>query len=290
MNITHMASYAQDFLTLDSKKLILDFTLKHLMLDGGFKGRGGSSDIYYTFFGVQLLSILSVKSIPDKTVEYIDSIKKPEKYDIIHLTCFLRIKNVLNNLKTIQNNPLQYHLLEKFRSHAGGFCIDKQDQQCSVYASFLAYLTYMECNIVLSYDPKQMIKCIEKFKSEDGAYAEIANMHTGTLTVTCATVILLFSMTGVIDEVAVAWIIDRQAETGGFFASKDAFIPDLVSSASAVFCLNYINQKQYINDNILDFVESLMKENGGFSGSSHDSIPDIEYTFYSLLTIGSFMF
>ena len=115
-------------------------------------------------------------------------------------------------------------------------------------------------------------------------------METGTLTVTCAAVILLYDILGVIDETAVAWIINRQAETGGFYASENAFLPDLVSSASAVFCLNRINQKQHVNENILDFVESLMQADGGFSGNSQDFTPDVEYTFYGFLTIGSFMF
>ncbi len=289
MSIAAMASCTLDFLTLESRKQILDFTLKHLMPDGGFKGRAGQSDIYYTFFGVQLLSILS-DGISEHIFEYIDSVKELETYDLIHLTCFLRTENLLNRLKKFPDKTRQYHLLEKFRTDTGGFCIAKNTQSSSVYASFLAYLTCLECDIQFSHDPKEIIECIKKFRAEDGSYAEIAEMETGTLTVTCAAVILLYDITGHTDETAVAWIINRQAETGGFYASENAFLPDLVSSASAVFCLNRINQKQLVNENILDFVESLMQANGGFSGNSQDFTPDVEYTFYGFLTIGSFMF
>lgn len=294
MQITHMASNALAFLTRESRDRILEFTLEHLMPDGGFKGRAGLSDMYYTFFGVQLLSILSDGNIPDRTFDYIHSVKQPDPFDIIHLTCFLRTRQMLNRLKQIPTKPRQNHqadsLLKRFRSGTNGFYIEKNSSQASIYASYLAYLTCKECNIELPVDPNEIIGSIDRYRAHDGSYAEIENMKTGTLPVTCAAVILRYNIMRIIDDTAIEWMIERQAGTGGFYASKNALLPDLVSSAAAVFCLNAVHQKLLVNENILDFVESLMQENCGFGGNSHDFTPDIEYTFYAFLTIGSFMF
>ena len=294
LQIINMAKNALYFLTPASREDIIEFTLNHQMPDGGFAGRSGQSDIYYTFFGVQLLFILQGSNIPALTFEYISSIKNLEQLDIIHLTCFLRTRHILDRIKKAPQRPWPTHqtdsLLKRFISGNGGFCIDKNSAPGSIYASYLAHLTCKECNIELPLDPEKIIGCIDRYRSQDGSYAEVENMETGTLSVTCAAVILQYEIAGIIDDTAVAWIIERQAETGGFFASKNAFLPDLVSTAAAVFCLAIVGQNRSVNQTILDFVESLMQENGGFCGNRHDGTPDIEYTFYALLAIGSFMF
>ncbi len=295
MNIADMASCAIEFLTAPSKKGIIDFALNNLMPDGGFRGRAGQSDLYYTFFGVQLLSILSKEALPEEVYKYLEAVKEPEKFDLIHLICYLRTENFLKT-KAQSSNDIAGPV-EGFRVAGRGYCIEnsheKKVQSSSIYASFLAYSTYRECSIDLTksaIDTAGIVECIGSLKSADGSYAEVAGMESGTLTVTGAAVMLLYDITGRVDDAAVAWIIDRQAKTGGFYASKDAFLPDLVSSAAAVFCLNLVNQKHNINKNILDFVESLMQADSGFGGNNQDFTPDVEYTFYGLLVIGSFMF
>jgi hypothetical protein len=74
---------------------------------------------------------------------------------------------------------------------------------------------------------------------------------------------------------------------GGFKATQGAPLPDLLSTAVALFALSFADEDlRNIKPDCLDFVDSLYSD-GGFGGNVIDQDPDIEYSFYGLLALGA---
>ena len=82
----------------------------------------------------------------------------------------------------------------------------------------------------------------------------------------------------------VKWLLQRQDETGGFYASEQAPIPDLLSTAVALFTLHLIGVKA---ENATQFIQSHLLDNGGFAPTLYDDYSDVEYVFYGLLALGN---
>jgi hypothetical protein len=86
------------------------------------------------------------------------------------------------------------------------------------------------------------------------------------------------------DATYVEWLQERQDETGGFYASEQAPIPDLLSTAVALFTL------RLLEINVRDatqFIQAHWLDNGGFAPTLYDDYSDVEYVFYGLLALGS---
>jgi hypothetical protein len=82
----------------------------------------------------------------------------------------------------------------------------------------------------------------------------------------------------------VDWLQQRQDETGGFYASEQAPIPDLLSTAVGLFTLRLIGKE--VKD-ATPFIEAHWLDNGGFAPTIYDEYSDVEYVFYGLLALGS---
>ena len=76
---------------------------------------------------------------------------------------------------------------------------------------------------------------------------------------------------------------------GGFKATKEAPIPDILSTATALFALNKISYKtpEDLREKTFEMIESHWQDSGGFIGNLGETVADCEYTFYALLAMGS---
>lgn len=76
-------------------------------------------------------------------------------------------------------------------------------------------------------------------------------------------------------------------EKGGFTALQNTPTEDLLSTAVALYALNYTDSDiRLIKPDCLAYVDSLFHD-GGFRSTEPDVEIDIEYTFYGLLALGS---
>lgn len=87
-----------------------------------------------------------------------------------------------------------------------------------------------------------------------------------------------------LDATLLTWLKARQDETGGFYASEQAPIPDLLSTAVALFTLRLVGTE---TRDASDFVQAHWMEGGGFTPTLLDDYSDVEYCFYGLLALGS---
>ena len=100
----------------------------------------------------------------------------------------------------------------------------------------------------------------------------------------CCILALEYQMGQENDEEYVEWLLQRQDETGGFHATEQAPIPDLLSTAVALFTLRLIGVDAR---NATQFIEAHWLDNGGFAPTLYDDYSDVEYVFYGLLALGN---
>ena len=86
------------------------------------------------------------------------------------------------------------------------------------------------------------------------------------------------------DKELVKWLKARQDETGGFYASEMSPIPDMLSTAVALFTLLLIGEKP---QSAKRFIEAHWLDIGSFAPTLLDDYSDVEYLFYGLLALGS---
>jgi hypothetical protein len=139
-------------------------------------------------------------------------------------------------------------------------------------------------------DQRALIRCFDSLKTKDGAYADQPGLSFGTTTVTAAAVVLLSYLGEKVDPSVGKWLVLRHSKHGGFLATPNAPIPDLLSTATALFALQTLRYPlEEIKEPCMTFIEKMWADCGGFHGHIFDTTPDCEYTFYGLLSLGILM-
>ncbi|MBP5713148.1 MAG: hypothetical protein J6X07_00435 [Prevotella sp.] len=87
------------------------------------------------------------------------------------------------------------------------------------------------------------------------------------------------------DAVLVQRLLAVQHESGGFLAHESAPMPDLLSTAVALFALS--QQHVSLPYDVHPFIEAHWQKDGSFVATLLDEYGDVEYVFYGLLAIGS---
>ena len=284
-------------LTEDAVESLKEFILTQQSSDGGFLGRDNKSDIYYTVFGIQLFIAFDLKLKFD-ILQYLNKIEKEKELDFIHLTSLLRSYELLNYTPLNRDNLLQS--IEKYRTENGGYNhLGLGMEKGNVYAPFL--LSLLNGQTSSSEKQNQIIDSINSCKKNDGSYGNDHNILSGSTTATSAAIVLLNPTSGVncsasssekqagfFDPISLQFLQSRAHKNGGFIAGDSAPIPDLLSTATAIFAISKCQNFQLSNsEKHREFISSLWNENGGFSGHIMDSVSDCEYTFYAMLALGS---
>lgn len=310
------ASLAGRELAAQSLTNIGDFFARQQLPCGGFAGRDGQSDLYYTLFGIA--GLLAAGRIPDisKLGSYLGDFENNQNLDFVHRVTLLRCRTSLRYarfapeylLKKGSNSGFLTQLIrkaaaimpvgqaaksdlreiEEYRSADGGYHHATPDaQRGSAYAAFLAYLAYQDAMASMPY-PDKLRDALQTMRQNDGSYANVDDLHSGSTTTTAAAVVLLSELGMPVDEATINSLLERLQPDGGFSASRMAPAADLLSTATAVYALKRADISLAASrDSLLDFVSSLWNNDGGFSGCSFDEKSDSEYTFYGLLALGS---
>ena len=105
-----------------------------------------------------------------------------------------------------------------------------------------------------------------------------------TSTATCCLLAMQHQTGRTPDASLISWLKQRQDETGGFRASEVAPVPDLLSTAVALFTLRLIGEHP---QSASHFIEAHWLDMGSFAPTLLDEYSDVEYLFYGLLALGS---
>ena len=110
-----------------------------------------------------------------------------------------------------------------------------------------------------------MLDCLGRLRAADGGYANQDDLPMGLTPSTAAAVTLLRHLRSAGASRRLAdWLLARCRPEGGFFATPQAPIPDLLSTATALHALAGMQvDLEPIKEPCLDFVDSLWTNQGG---------------------------
>lgn len=267
----------------DALGFLLRFVSSRQLAVGGFCGRSSQPDLYYTFFAITILVTMGGTFNTGLLSDYLDSFGDGAELDFIHLACLIRCQAIMGDADGDMLNR-QLKLIEEYRADDGGYQQSGKGLATgSVYACFIAWLVYADVDKEVL-DQDGIISCLESFKLADGSYVNDLSVKSGSTIATAAAVVLLFGLGLPVGASTISQLLSRTVVTGGFLAGETAPIPDLLSTATALYALRRVGHDLAKSIDVHhDYVASLWNEDGGFSGNALDGISDCEYTYYALL-------
>jgi hypothetical protein len=269
----------------ESRDLVASFLRGCVNPDGGFQDRAGRSDLYYTVFGLDGLIALQEEP-PAQAAAFLACSAAIDTFDYVHLACLARGWAGVHHQPGEKAADAVLARIERCRSDDGGYATTPGAATGSAYAAFLAVGAYQDLGRAVP-DPEALLASLGALKAADGSYGNQRGLPSGLTTATAAAVIVMRQLGAAPDRDAGMWLLDRCHSSGGFFASRGAPIPDLLSTATALLALSSLHVPiGGLRESCLDFVDSLWTNRGGFFGSWADDTVDCEYTYYALLALG----
>ena len=273
----------------DSADLVVEFITKQLNPDGGFKGRGGQSDLYYTVFGIESLLGLGDLIPKERITNYLLEFGDGCSLDLVHLSCLARCWADISNTQDTQLASAIARHIEEYLCPDGAYNVSTGTMHGSAYGCFLAVGAYQDLNIRLQ-NAGAIADCIRLLRLPDGGYSNDTSIPIGSVPATAAALAVLHYLNEPVDNLSVDWLLSQNHPKGGFAAIpllRDDAAPDLLSTATALHTLALVGiSTSSIKQKCLDFVNSLWNPEGGFRGNRTDDTLDCEYTYYGLLALG----
>lgn len=270
----------------ESRGLVAAFLNQTLNADGGFRDRTGSSDLYYTAFGLEALLALG-EPAPPVTASYLRTFGDGDSLDFVHLACLARAwGSAASQGMDAGSRESMLRRLASFRSADGGFAAHPDASTGTAYACFLALGAIEDLGVPVP-DGPGLLRCLEGLRAADGGYANHPGLTEGSTPATAAAVMVMHRLESDPAGDVSRWLLHRCHERGGFFAAPRAPVPDLLSTATALHALAALHTDiGSLREPCLDFVDTLWTSAGGFYGSWADETLDCEYTYYGLLALG----
>jgi prenyltransferase beta subunit len=271
----------------DSVSAAAEYLRSHQNPDGGFRDRAGTSDLYYTVFGIEGLVALGGTFDRAATREYLRSFGEGGTLDYIHLACLIRAWADLGDqpLEPHTRDGLLKNLLT-YRSEDGGFSDSLGAEHGTAYGCFLGLAACQDLAHSLQ-EAEQFVESVGRLRRDDGSYANDAHSPEGSTPATAAAMVTLHQLGIGGFQPQVDWLLKRTKAIGGFIATARAPMQDLLSTATALHALATVRADyEEVKRPCLEFVDSLWEPQGGFCGNWMDETVDCEYTFYGLLALG----
>jgi geranylgeranyl transferase type-2 subunit beta len=268
--------------------------LQQQRADGGFSGREGESDLYYTGFGLRGLSMLGeLHGEPAERAAGFLTGKLTTQQTIVDFLSLIYAGFLLDMSSGIDIfassapnwRDMVAAKLEELRLEDGGYAKGPEGRASSTYHSFLVTI----CLQLLERQPpspEKLTGFIHAQAADDGGFREIrAGKRAGTNPTAAA--IATLQILGGVDEATrddtVEFLAEMQTDEGGLRANTRIPIADLLSSFTGLLTLTDLNGEAEVNRNKINrYARTLELPDGGFYGAAWDQATDVEYTFYGL--------
>ena len=243
---------------------IREFVRSRQHSSGAFVDRAGKPDLYYTLFGFYLANTLGLNEILRAAGAYAENESGNSKTDFIHLQCAAILITELSD-----NKKLLTAIRKQIRRN-----LSSQMRKQPEYGAFVTLLACYHTRDYLS-----VFKVMRHLK-------RLKDKETLPSTVIAALIVIQSSFKDLIDNL-IKKLIDFYDRDGGFRAVKTAPVADMLSTAVSLYALRFSGYDlRMIKPDCLRFIDSHYID-GGFCSNILDRDPDIEYTFYGLLALGS---
>jgi geranylgeranyl transferase type-2 subunit beta len=270
---------------------IADYVVSLRSEDGGYPGRFGNSDPYYTDFALRILFQTRSEEIRHPTTceyaQWNSAIANiPE--------CLNRIS--IANLCDVSLPLMAGSCLNRYRVPSKCFSREAHSSMPSAYHTFLGSI----CEDMLGLmhqTSKESLQAILKLQRSDGGFVDTGadeNAQTNPTAAASSYLLRAFLLESPLTEEeenelekkmngAAEFLMRMQAREGGFLACANAFYPDLLSTFTALATLMALDRANQLDlKSHVRFVGSLADANGGFRSCAIDAEQDIEYTYYGL--------
>lgn len=285
------------YLDDDRRQRHSEFVWNQQNSDGGFSGREGDSDLYYSSFAVRTLAMLGQLN-PDseesrKLISYLVS-EREKSTNVIDILNWISMAVSVQALlgKDLLGDSLDswrdqvIKTFEAVRTDDGGYAKSEEGAKGSTYHTFLVLLASQLIGIEIP-DSNKLIQFIYDRQRDDGGFCEIAPMRRSGTNPTAAAVATLQIYEAMDDELredVCDFLLSVRGSEGGFQANNRIPFSDGLSTFTAMLTAQDLGLFKVLKpDAALSYVQDWLEfPTGGFRGASWDETADVEYTFYGL--------
>ena len=266
--------------------------------DGGFSGREGESDLYYTGFALRSLAVLQALN-PELCGMCAGFLKQKMAgsaavVDFFSLVICCYLVPLGGGPDVLADAPADWKervaaTLETFRSADGGYSRAPGGPHGSTYTSFLVALCLQLLGKPIP-DAPRLAAFIKSRKRTDGGYGEFSVAKRGQTNLTAAAIGVLQSLEELDADSATAateFLANLQShDEGGFLAHATIPCADVLSTFTACWTLDQLGAVDRVDwPGVRKYVRECELPAGGFRGGLIDPQGDVEYTFYGLGTL-----
>lgn len=269
--------------------------------DGGFAGREGESDPYYTAFALRSLWILD--RLDQETARKAGGFlrdrltRRDSIIDLISLIFGAAILEMATGEVVIADEDVSWRtnvsrLLASLRSGDGGFAKTPEGRAGSTYQTFLSVLCYELMDVPIP-DVERIVDFLESQRHPDGGYLEIRVAKRAGVNPTAAAIGTLKTLGKLRPEDqadTIEFLAEMQSDEGGLTANTRIPFADLLSTFTGLTTLADLDAAGRIDlPRLVRYAESMQATGsakpGGFVGFVMDHTADVEYTFYGLAAL-----
>ncbi|HEX4150089.1 MAG TPA: prenyltransferase/squalene oxidase repeat-containing protein, partial [Pirellulales bacterium] len=265
--------------------------------DGGFAGREGPSDLYYTGFGLRGLALTGQLhgDVAERAAEYLAG----QLHNRVAIVDFLSLMYGAMLIETAAGIDVFARAasnwreavadeLERFRRPDGGYAKTDEGASSSTYYSFLMVLCLELIDRPVT-EPERLAAFIASRVRTDGGFVEMGPMQRSGTNPTAAAIGLLKVLKRLDDgtrERVLDFMLDMQTDEGGLRANTRIPIADVLSTFTGLLTLADLGGLDEVDLSALkSYVEGMELPDGGFRGGIWDGATDVEYSFYGLGTL-----
>ena len=265
--------------------------------DGGWGGREGGSDIYYSSFALRSLAILGLLegAVAERSADFLRSKVSSHEtiVDLLSLVYSVKLIDAACGLDAFSDLSSQWSerlatLLDSLRCEDGGYSKSLESRTGSTYQTFLVLLC-MELIEKPVPDSDKTSEFLFRQRQSDGGFLEIRVGKRSGANPTAAALGALRILKKLDKSTAVSaadFLIDLQTDEGGWQANTRIPLPDLLSTFTACVTLADLDELHEISLGSAEgYAKSMERPAGGFGGFQFDDADDVEYTFYGLGTL-----
>lgn len=257
---------------------------------GGFRGREGAADLYYTSFALRGLVLAGASAAVAETAPFLRS-HDPLRLPVVDVLSWLSSAALVELVtgRPVYDDPsaLAAGLAERFealRTPDGGYA-RTPGAQASTYQSFLVWLAYQLLGLTVP-DATRLCEFLLSRQREDGGFVEFDVMKRSGTNPTAAAVAVLDHYDALSPQAGSAvqrFLASVAAREGGFRANTRIPVADALSSFTGYLTARAVGALESIEPSgWRKLLFGLELPEGGFRAAMWDDAGDVEYTFYGL--------
>ncbi len=262
--------------------------------DGGFAGREGNSDLYYTGFGLRGLAMLGEldEQCARRAGRFLQSrlTGRESIVDFLSLIYGATLLKLVADIDIFADAPSNWReavatTLGELRRPDGGYAKGAEGRASSTYHTFLVLLCLELIETPIP-DPAAIVGFLKSQSCAGGGFREISVSKRASTNPTAAAIgglQILGALDRDLTEGSIDFLAEMQTDEGGLRANTRIPIADLLSTFTGILSLQDLGAADEIDlEAARRFAESLEQPEGGFHGAAWDTARDVEYTFYGL--------